>query len=358
MLKLHKPHTSAGWQLVRSTSTVTIMALKKSVSAAKSPTHSIERKVAQESVSISLKTGFTYSFKYADCVTEIISIPRQDDEADDDDCLRPDINQIVKQGLTSSESPVAPRARSYSYFTNLNETYIYLKIETDKNIFYQVPIPQVAFAEEVTEDFYETEKWWFQLVSEMYPDGYDKDGRPADHRLNPKTREYKYNFTLLDSFGSETDVDRDVFDSYFPECKRMVCYRNEHRLKIWGSYEAVRDLAWYLSGNEPVGEGLDSLGDLILISEEYKGLYLKHWCIRRILSTQWSDISLQSAAELYERLSETDCEEMKQLKPLLFRLIQQKMMSLDRTKWSPPQILAAEVGPEWTCLPGSGLTTL
>ncbi|KAG5368980.1 hypothetical protein CJU90_1228 [Yarrowia sp. C11] len=319
------------------------MTRKSSVSKAKPPIATIETSTTEDVLEVSLKNGLTFSFEYRnDGVLEILSLPSS--EKEDDKNQQPEMHHVMRHQPYSSDQ--VDSRKSYSYFTNLDQTYIFIKIETEKDVFFRVPTLELTFSGEVAPDLYETEKWWFQLVSEIYPEGYDKEGRPADHKKN--SQEYKYNFTLLDSYGSETDVDRDVFDTYFPECKEMVCYRNEQSQKIWGSYEVVRVLAWYLKGNEPSSEGFDSLGELILLSEEYKSPYLKHWCIKRILSTQWGRISLPSAAGLYEALSETHCEEMKQLKPLLFRLVQQKMMTMDKTRWKPNQMVVTGVPSVWT----------
>lgn len=283
---------------------------------------SVEKQVFGDNLSITLKSGFKFTFRYADGVVEIES---QKDPLQD--------NNVHTKKLEHEHlgTPLPAKPRSYIYFLNLSESFAFIQVEADKNIYYEVPIPDVEYSEQKTKEFYDTEKWWRQCVSRSYPEGYKKQGRPTHWDSNVRYRS-KYNFLVTDRHGSQTWVDKEAFETCFPECHKMKKYPTSSSMAIFFSNEIVRQLSLYLRGDDNIVKfyGIEFLGDLILLSEKYQSPYLKHWCIGEILSTKWSDITLTKAAVVYERLSETNCEEMKPLKPLLFSLIQQKMVSLDQ----------------------------
>lgn len=287
------------------------------------PVGSVEKEEFGETLSVTLKNGFNFTFRYVDDVVDIDTHPGGAKEKNPD-----------QLGTHHTIASLNARPLSYSYFVTFDETYVLVKVHTsgNKNQCYEVSIPDITWSRPRNEEFYETEKWWRQLIFETYPEGYNKLGRPLNWKAPVVRDEYhkEYYVVVTDMHGSRTSVDREAFVLCFPECH---IYSRETR--IWYPHAVIRNLSWYLDGHETFykDEGLRSYGDLILLSESYKSPYLKHWCIRTILSTMWYAISPAEASWLHENLCKSESEEMKELEPLLSKLAQRKKATMKEGRY-------------------------
>lgn len=274
-----------------------------------------------------LKSGRTVTFKYYDNDRAGSTVTTGSSFRNGNVVMVPQLNP---EGIQ-----LAPTPSSYTYFCNINETFMCIKAvfspgtEDFTELFFSILLEHGGCGCQIREWKYQCQRLWDQVISDAFPNGVELFERPMPPLSpeDPKPRTRGSWVTITTGYFDEYyGFRKEVLNELFPKYREMMDSPDDRILRLPFSPAALKFLANYLDGkdlneNEVNWTKVGTLAEVIVLAEKCAIPYLARYGLWAIASSNLLGIRMCQVEKMQHQVRLTESPDAYPLKELAESLV-------------------------------------